>query len=73
MYLPDALGACEAADALEREGWETSVQESEDVCLLVKPVRGPLLGHCVERAGLPKAQESICGPPQCRPAQAQVL
>lgn len=35
VYLPDALGAGEVADALEREGWDTSVRESEDVCLLV--------------------------------------
>jgi len=35
VYLPDPFGAAEVADTLEHEGWETSVQESRDVCLLV--------------------------------------
>src|SRR5204862_417394 len=35
VYVPDRLGAEEVSDALEHEDWQTSVQESEDACLVV--------------------------------------
>lgn len=53
VYLPDPFGAAEVADTLEREGWETSVRESHDVCLLVASniheLTEPLVGQTRSR------------------------
>jgi hypothetical protein len=35
IYLPTNDGATNVASTLEREGWDTSVQEAEDVWLVV--------------------------------------
>jgi hypothetical protein len=35
IYLPTSDGATTVASTLEREGWDTSVQEAEDVWLVV--------------------------------------
>ncbi len=35
VFVPDRPGAQEVSDVLEREDWQTSVQQSDDLCLVV--------------------------------------
>jgi hypothetical protein len=47
IYLPAAAGAHSVASTLEREGWETTVQEGENVWLVVAACLRVLTGQMV--------------------------
>src|SRR5918912_918828 len=49
MYVPDRFGAREVSATLAAEDWETSVQESDDVCLVIAARSQPLLEPLVRR------------------------
>ena len=49
LYVPDRFGAMQVSATLAEEDWETSVQESEDVCLVVAARSQALLEPLVRR------------------------
>ena len=49
VYVPDRFGADEVSDTLAREDWHTSVEESDNVCLVVAARSQPLLEPLVRQ------------------------
>ena len=73
LYLPERAGADAVADALHREGWLTSIEQSEDAWLVVatrvvrltldvvRQTRTRLEALASERGGVYDGWEAIAG------------